>query len=270
MRKYCGALAIVVVMSMAMFTGAAYAGAPEDWHGNGDRPNDPGAYLLSQAVMYGEKVVKDGVNYGIYMDGTLVSLDDPYYNSETGSYWDMTWQDSVSVEANWSDDLVLHEWDYGDKIRTEVILQCVEDSTVSVFTISASFLIEYKVGDVWTEVWSGTTLEGLWADGPTDAYSAEVNQVGVLLFGYNWDTDSLEDEIAVGPGQYRLTFTLNDISGELPVYTEYVDDVISAKYPIEYSTITIAETVDDVLYPENFLDGIGHDLDSTWIEITLL
>ena len=72
----------------------------------------------------------------------------------------------------------------------------------------------------------------------------------MLLFGYNWDTNSFDDEIATGPGQYRLTFTLNDISGELPVYTEYVDDVISAEYPIEYSAITITETVDDELYPD--------------------
>ena len=28
-------------------------------------------------------------------------------------------------------------------------------------------------------------------------------------------------------------------------------------------------TVDDLLYPENYLDGIGCDGDSTWVEITL-
>lgn len=251
---------------MAAFTGAAWAGNQDEWHGNGDRPDDSGSYPLSQDVMYGERVVKDGVNYGIFMDGTLVSLDDPYVNPVTGVSYDMSWQDSVNVQADWSDNLVLHEWDYGDKIRTEVILKVIDAPTVSLFTITASLTIEYMVEGVWTEMWYGTTLSGLWADGPTDAYSAEVNQVGVLLYGYNWDTREFKD---MGPGQYRLTFSLLDLSYEVPTFKEYVDETTYDEYPIEYGEITIAETVDDLLYPENYLDGIGCDGDSTWIEITL-
>jgi hypothetical protein len=200
------------------------------------------------------------------MDGSLVSLDDQYYNPDTSSYWDMSWQSTVSTQADWSDDLVLHEWDFGDKIRTEVILQCLDDTAVSVYTVSASFLIEFMDDGAWTEVWYGTTLEGLWADGPVDAYSAEVNQVGNLLYGYNWDTKSMVD---AGPGQYKLTFTLLDVSIVLPDYKEYTDDTTYVAYLIEHSDITISENVDETLNPVNFLDGIGHSTYSTWIEITL-
>lgn len=267
MKKcYVGAAAVLVVLSMTMYAAAASAAKPSEWNGNGDRPNDPGSYPLSQNVVYGEKVVKDGVNYGIYMDGSLVNLDVPYVNPTTGLSYDMSWEESISVTADWSDNLVLHEWDYGDKIRTEVILVVPGGELTSVFTITASFTIEYMVDGVWTEMWYGTTESGLWADGPVDAYSAEVNQVGVLLFGYNWDTRSFND---MGPGQYRLTFTLLDLSSTVPTYKEYVDETTYNEYAIEYGDVAISGTIDDVMYPDNYLDGIGSDADSTWIELTL-
>lgn len=216
------------------------------------------------SVIYGEKVVKDGKNYGIYMDGTLVSLDDLYYNDITFNYWPMYWYENVDVVADWSDNLVLHQWEAGDKIRTEVILQYQANTGIHVFTVSASFMIEKLVDGKYVNVWDGTTLEGLWADGPTDAYSAEVNQVGTLLYGYNWDTRGLTS------GTYKLTFTLLDVSEDLPKYREYITETDYVEYAIDYAGISIQDHVDPEPGADNYLIGIDTTLKSTSIVIELL
>ena len=273
--KRNGATAIVLVALMTVaFTGMASAvsdnsspnaggnGAGGE-NGNGDRPDNPGSFLLNQSVVFGEKLVIDETNYAIYMDGSLLNVDVPYYNENYPKTLDMFSEDVV-VQADWSDNLVLHQWDAGDKIRTEVILQKLSDPTVAVFTITASFLIEFMNGEgVYEEVWFGTTADGLWVDGPTTAYSAEVNQLGMLLYGYNWDTSDC------APGQYRLTFSIDE-----PPYATYPnaeDPAFGA--PIVYSDITIDSMVDPGLYgeDENYsLLGADCTTSTTWIEIELL
>ena len=273
--KRNGATAIVLVALMTVaFTGMASAvsdnsspnaggnGASGE-NGNGDRPDNPGSFLLNQSVVFGEKLVIDETNYAIGMAGSLLNIDVPYYNENYPKSLDM-YSEDVVVQADWSDNLVLHQWDAGDKIRTEVILQKASDPTVAVFTITASFMIEF-LGDsgVYEEVWSGTTESGLWMDGPTDAYSAEVNQLGMLLYGYNWDT------AGCAPGQYRLTFSI----AEPPCATYPNEEDPAYGTEIVYSDIAIGSMVDPGLYGEeqnySLVDADYTD-STTWIEIVLL
>lgn len=264
--KRLGVTAVVlVVLVTGAFTGLASAGQSTNAGGtngghNGDRPVDPGTFYLNQSVNFGERVIAaDGTDYGIYMDGSLFGVDMIYTNPDYLTEQHMMYSQDVVVQADWSDDLVLHKWRAGDKIRTEVILQDMLDPTVSIYTICASFDIDKvdAAGSVAAHVWDGTTFEGLWVDGSTDAYSAEINQLGSLLYGYNWDTGYLT------AGQYRLTFRLN------PAPT--------VAYPgtgitIDYNTITIEDMVDPDMYAEDpnysLLDA-QYTSSSTMIEIYL-
>ena len=258
--KRTGVTAVVLVALMTVaFTGMAAAvsdNSSPNAGGNGsggqngnqnDKPDVMG-FELNQNIAFGEVV--GGVS-GIYPTGTLFDLG-PFVNETTGREL-MAYGQPVSVTANWSDNLVLHAWDVGDKIRTEVILwdPILE---ASVYTVRASFKIE-KIDPVSKAVigdpiWEGTTVEGLWEDGPTDAYSAEINQLGCLLYGYNWDSKALND----GAGSYRLTFS---ISSELPDKVPYEET--------EVQGITITGT-DDM--STEFAD-VYYTSSSTWIEISL-
>ncbi|TFG70253.1 MAG: hypothetical protein E4H25_02645 [Methanomassiliicoccus sp.] len=270
--KRFGATAVALVMLMTMgFTAIASAEQSEYAGGgsggqNGDRPDVPGSFQLDQSVIFGEKVIVDGVVNGIYMDGTLIPIDVPYTNDLTGNTWDMYCR-GASVMADWSDNLVLHEWEAGDKIRTEVILQDEDLSDLTVFTITAHFDVDVLNDDgIWENIWNGTTADGLWEDGQTDTYSAEVNQVGTLLYGFNWDTRSM----GCDAGTYRLTFTLVDVSETYPSYDLYEDEALVGSYPIVYNTYEIVGNVDETVNPDNFLVDIDSSLTSTWIVVELL
>ena len=117
-------------------------------------------------------------------------------------------------------------------------------------TVSASFMIEMLVDDDFVNMWDGTTLEGLWEDGPTDAYSAEVNLVGTLLYGYNWDTRDRD------PGWYRMTFTLLDVR-LIGRPTRCTSETGYVEYDIEYPVVTIRDDVDPYTNPDPTL---GHRL----------
>ena len=261
--KRLGVTAVVLVVFVTgAFTGfasaeqSANAGGANGGH-NGDRPDDPGTFFLNQSVNYGERVA---VSNGIYMDGTLFPVDAVYTNPAWPLEQHMMYAQDVDVTADWSDNLVLHKWRAGDKIRTEVILKDILDPTITIYTIRASFsidMVDPVTGAVTDDVWAGTTFDGLWVDGVTDAYSAEVNQLGLLLYGYNWDTGSLS------AGQYRLTFTLT--AAPILAYPGTGDS-------IDYNTITIAGMEDPSLYggDENYsLLKAGYTSSSTAIEIYL-
>ena len=244
------AVALVALMTMA-FTGMATAVSDNDNAGgdNGkqkDRPEDSG-FEMNQNIAFGEVV---GGTAGIYVTGELFDLGG-FINKTTGNEL-MAYGEPVNVLANWSDDIVLHQFKAGAKVRTEVILWDYVNEA-SVYTIRAEFKIEEinSTGDVTRLVWDGTVAEGLWADGPTDAYSAEVNQLGCLLFGYNWDTRLLE----CGAGTYRLTFSIGSAMPDNVPYENAVEQQI---------TIT---GVDDV---STDITDVYSASSSTWIELTLL
>ncbi|MCJ7562766.1 MAG: hypothetical protein MUO84_07145 [Thermoplasmata archaeon] len=264
MKRFGVTAVVLVILMTAAFTGAASAaqsvnaGGSNGGH-NGDRPDDPGTFFLNQSINFGERVVVDDTGNGIYMDGSLFEVDTWYTNPSFPEQEHMMNSSDMAVVADWSDNLVLHEWRVGDMIRTEVILLDSMDPTASVYTICASFTIEKldDSGAVAETVWTGTTESGLWVDGTTDAYSAEVNQVGMLLYGYNWDTGNLTK------GDYRLTFRLVDAEMETYPGTDIL---------VEYNTISIEGMVDPGMFSEddNFsLNAYDYGTTYTMIEITL-
>ena len=235
------AMALVVFSTLSVSVLAGQNGYQKD------KPDTMG-FELNQNVVFGEVV--DGAS-GIYVTGDLFDLG-PFVNETTGSSL-MAYGEPVDIIANWSDNIVLHQFKAGAKVRTEVILwQPILEAAV--YTIRAYFAIQEidpVTKAVVRDVWDGTVAEGLWADGPTDAYSAEINQLGMLLYGYNWDTRALN----CGQGTYRLTFT---IDSALP------DDVPYANTEAQGITIT---GVDDV--STEFTDVFSSST-STWLELTLL
>ena len=242
--KMCVSVAAMALMVFSVLSMSVIAGQ------NGEQKDKPDVmgFELNQNIAFGEVV--DGAS-GIYVTGGLFDLG-PFVNESTGNEL-MAYGQPVDVVANWSDDLVLHQFKAGAKVRTEVILWDPALSA-SVYTIRAHFAIQEidpETKEVLRNIWDGTVADGLWEDGPTDAYSAEVNQLGCLLYGYNWDTRALN----CGVGTYRLTFTIDSV---LPDKVPYANT--------ETQGITITG-VDDA--STEFTD-VYSDSTSTWIEMTLL
>jgi hypothetical protein len=241
--KACVSIVAMVVLVFSALSVNVAAGE----NGNQKDKPDVMGFELNQNIAFGEVVGAAG----IYVTGELFDLG-PFVNETTGNEL-MAYGEPVNVLANWSDDIVLHQFKAGAKVRTEVILwDYVHEA--SVYTIRAEFKIEEidpVSKAVIRSVWDGTVAEGLWADGPTDAYSAEVNQLGCLLFGYNWDTRLLD----CGEGTYRLTFSIGSAMPDNVPYEGAVSQGI---------TIT---GVDDV---STDVTDVYSDSSSTWIEMTLL
>ena len=148
---------------------------------------------FSEIVVLQELDIETGllvdVEYGVDFDGTLFKLGE-FVNETYNKVWYAT-KGPSAVVADWSDDLILHQWKAGQKVRTEMVLK-LPDIESTVYTIRAHFTIEHVANadgsGLIHEVYDGNVTEGLYADGPTDAYSAEINQLGMLLYGFNWDT----------------------------------------------------------------------------------
>ena len=254
-KSLCVGAVAMALLSMALLS------APAQGKYNGDRPDETGVYDYNQNIAFSEIVVIDGVEYGIQYDGTLFPLG-PFLNVTYGTTYYATRGPSVVV-ADWSDDLVLHQWRDGQKVRTEVVLR-VPELAATAYTIRAHFTIEQidlETGAVLASIFDGTTASGLFADGPTDAYSAEVNQLGQLLYGYNWDTKN----DAGTAGFYKLTFTIDAVA----------DVVLSPLFPysgVEWDGVTI-DSVADYAYVDDgsaFTFGMTHTSSSTSIIVQLL
>lgn len=250
-----GAVALVMI-SMAMLS------APAQGSKNGDRPAVTGIFDYNQNVTFSEIVVgDDGTEYGLQYDGTLFPLGS-FVNLTTGKTWYAT-EGPSEVVADWSDDLILHQWRDGQKVRTEVVLRLPEIAS-SVYTVRAHFTIEQidpATGAVIMPIYDGTSWEGLYVDGPTDAYSAEINQLGQLLYGYNWNTKS----DAGGAGYYKLTFSIDAVS----------DVTFSSAFPYtinEWCGVTITDVADYAYVADGsaFTLGMTNTLSSTSIIVQLL
>ncbi len=237
----------VVAMAVMVFSALSVSVAAGENGSQRDKPDAMG-FEMNQNIAFGEVV---GGTSGIYVTGDLFELG-PFINETYGTEL-MAYGEPVNVLANWSDDIVLHQYKAGAKIRTEMVLWDYAHQA-SVYTIRAHFKIEQidpLSGAVLQNFWEGTVAEGLWADGPTDAYSAEVNQLGQLLFGYNWDTKIL----GCGEGKYRLTFSIDYV---LPDNVPY-DNAVA-----EGITITGVDDVTTEYTTVNFSSS------SSWLELTLL
>jgi hypothetical protein len=200
------------------------------------------AYTLTESVVYTE-----GVDIaGLYV--TPDTADFPF--SLVGP--------AGNVQCDWSDDIIFHQFPVGQKVRTEVVLHDL-DLSAAVYTLSAHFMIEVldanrmPTGQVLYESY---IAEGLWVDGPTDAYSAEVNELGLLLYGYNWETRGLQS------GWYRMTFWIEE--------TPYTDGFGN---PVVYQGVDITSgAAGDTDASAGAMYGfVGYDFaaDKTWLDIYL-
>jgi hypothetical protein len=148
--------------------------------------------ILTENVIYAEGVDMHGVNV-VPATGPPATL--------VGS------ADNVIID--WSDNIVFHQFSAGSKVRTEVILhQLADDGTyyAAVYTLTAHLQIAplNDDGTPGEAVYSSSVAQGVFTDKRNDYYSAEVNEDGLLLYGYNWDTRAM----GCGAGWYRLTFWL--------------------------------------------------------------
>jgi hypothetical protein len=99
--------------------------------------------------------------------------------------------------------------------------------------------------------------DGLWVDGPSDAYSAEVNSLGLLLYGYNWDTKTLS------PGNYRLLFWIE---------YEQPDNPLAPTIQFTKVDLTNGNAGDTDTSAGEIFGLVGYDFaaDKTWLDITLI
>jgi len=76
----------------------------------------------------------------------------------------------------------------------------------------------------------------LGADGP-GYYSAEINVKGKIIFGYTWNVRRLNDD---GAGDYRATFSFDQVCGAATLNTFFVDGVTGIMLP-EEEVVTVAD-----------------------------
>ncbi|MGD9962829.1 MAG: hypothetical protein AB7S97_02895 [Thermoplasmata archaeon] len=206
-------------------------------------------YSLTESVVYAE---------GVGFDSLEVVPDAAYPATVVGG--------ASNVMLDWSDDIVFHQFPAGQKVRTEVVLHDMNaDGTTgpAVYTITAHLLIAplNADGTLGEAIYQSCIADGLWVDGPSDAYSAEVNELGLLLYGFNWDTRGLD------PGTYRLVFWLEK-DASCPDVNPY------SGLPIVYSPVDITQGAPgDTDASAGTIYGIvGYDFanEMSWLDITLL
>ena len=129
--KACVSIVAMVVLVFSALSVNVAAGE------NGNQKDKPEAmgFEMNQNIAFGEVVGAAG----IYVTGELFDLG-PFVNLTTGNEL-MAYGEPVNVLANWSDDIVLHQFKAGAKVRTEVILWDYAHEA-SVYTIRAEFKIE--------------------------------------------------------------------------------------------------------------------------------
>jgi hypothetical protein len=164
--------------------------------------------------------------YGIGVDAGLYLPGGTWY---TGA--------ASNVAVDWSDDLLFQQWPAGAKVRTEVILH---SGDAAVFTMLAHFKIEKVNADgTLSLIWSGRLIEAYWIEKkmPVTAYTCEINELGLLLYGYNWDTRGLS------AGSYKLTFWLAE-DGDFPATYLDPETLVDTGLPIVYHPVTLGSLVD--------------------------
>ena len=72
-------------------------------------------------------------------------------------------------------------------------------------------------------------------DGP-GYYSAEINVKGRVIFGYTWNVRKLNE----GAGDYRVTFSFDEVCGATTLNTYFVEGVTQILVPLEEVTTAIA------------------------------
>jgi hypothetical protein len=172
-----------------------------------------------------------------------------------------TWYTGAAsdVAVDWSDDLLYQQWPAGSKVRTEVILHAGD---AAVFTMLAHFRIDKVNSDgTLTEIWAGRLIEAYWIEKkmPVTAYTCEINELGLLLYGYNWDTRGL------AAGFYKMTFWLAEDS-DFPQTYKDPETLIDTGVAITYHSVTLGSLVDG---PGRFATPVLEDSFTTSLVIEL-
>ena len=173
-----------------------------------------------------------------------------YYLQQTQNTWQADWANGSGegeiVRCDWSDNIVRQTWADNSVIRVEMVLfkDLVEPLTgyemaylygegidevwgttgltypsalATVYSINARLTIEKldgPQGNVVGTLYDSSIYDRFGVDGPTDAYSAEINVPGKVIYGFNWDLNKF-DMAGIGlpdepkSGWYRLTFSLD-------------------------------------------------------------
>lgn len=198
---------------------------------------------------------------GIFVGGVEVN---------DGDLWDigtLSVDDASDVTLDWSDNILYHQFAAGAKVRLETILYTTDALGAPdcyVYTLSAHFKIEKLDGNgdpVSPALFESSIGEGLWLEGVAnrDAYTAEINEPGILLYGYNWDTRGLL------PGQYKITFWIGDIvynEGSPPVDVDVLDE-----YGVD---IVGGSESDEAAGDEYATVGFSLDWQESWVILDLL
>jgi hypothetical protein len=187
--------------------------------------------------------------YGIGVDAGLYLPGGTWY---TGA--------ASNVAVDWSDDLLSQQWPAGAKVRTEVILHAAD---AAVFTMLAHFKIEKINSDgTLATIWSGRLIEAYWIEKkmPVTAYTCEINELGLLLYGYNWDTRGLS------AGQYKLTFWLAQ-DADFPQTYKDPETLVDTGMPIVYHPVALGYLVD---VPGKFATPVLESSSTTSLVIELV
>ena len=129
-------------------------------------------------------------------------------------------------------------------------------------------------GEGWTEpegypddlinphIFNGSVHEG--GDGP-GYYSAEINVKGRIIYGYTWSVRKLNE----GAGDYRLTFSFDQVCGSAELNTHFVDGVTEILVPLEEEILTAA--AEEGEEPGGGAVGVLRtDLNLTYMDVRIL
>ena len=176
-------------------------------------------------------------------DGTLID-GFPVYRNPSVNEWqaesaDGTALGEIPVLLDWADNMTRQTWTDKSKVRVEIVLftelftplmgynmyslggtqldevfvtnsTTYAAATATVYTNVARLTVEKLDGEGGAPmlmVYDSPCYDRYFIDGPTDAYSAEINMGGKCIYGFNWDVRDVP--LADRTGWYRLTFSLD-------------------------------------------------------------
>ena len=204
------------------------------------------------------------------------------YQNPSVNQWQAEWLDGttvgeVGVEVDWADNMTRSTWTVRSKVRVEVVMFenlatplkgfsmqslggislneiFVTDATTyasslaTVYSNVARLKIEKldaQNGTPTLTVYDSPVYDAYGVDGPVDAYSAETNMGGKVIYGFNWDVRTVP--LTVKTGWYRLSFildagaTVTDADGVVQTYTR--NTKLESLNPLDLFGATVPEVV---------------------------
>jgi len=129
-------------------------------------------------------------------------------------------------------------------------------------------------GEGWTEpegyeddlinphIFNGSVHEG--GDGP-GYYSAEINVKGRIIYGYTWNVRKINE----GAGDYRITFSFDEICGTTSLNTFFKDGTTQIMVPLE-EELEIAAAEEGEEPGGGATAELRTDLNLTYIDVRII